>query len=142
MADQAWEKIRSSGNVQQGLEGECHELQNKLEEVQKQNSSLLASSALFIGAFYPLCSRANCLSLQRRIMEDQLNNWDVCKERVELLVLTLTSEMKGTKESQPEQLTLKRSPAMVFRSGAIAVIGANRLRRLGGRTTLPVPTIT
>ena len=73
--------------------------------------------------------------MQRRIMEDQLNNWDVCRERVELLVHTLTSEMNKTNGKQKETAPTKRSGALVFRTGAIAVIAANRLKRLGQVTS-------
>ena len=134
MADQAWEKIRATGGVQQDLEAECSDLQNKLAEAQKQNSALLAASSLLIGAFYPLCSRSNFLSLQRRIMEDQLNNWDVCRERVELLVSTLTSEMNKTLENGKGKIEPKKNPLLVFRMGAIAVLAANRLRQFGRRS--------
>jgi hypothetical protein len=64
-------------------------------------------------------------------MEDQLNNWDICRERVELLVHTLTSEMNKTNGKQKESAPPRRSPALVFRTGAIAVIAANRLKMLG-----------
>ncbi|XP_053405701.1 coiled-coil domain-containing protein 171-like isoform X2 [Mercenaria mercenaria] len=131
VADQAWEKIRVTGGVQQGLESECAELQGRLADMKKENSSLLASCSLLIGAFYPLCSRSNFLAMQRRIMEDQLNNWDVCRERVELLVHTLTSEMNKTNGKQKETAPTKRNPILVFRTGAIAVLAANRLKRLG-----------
>lgn len=124
-----------TGSVQQGLESECSDLQVKLAEAKKQNSALLASCSLLIGAFYPLCSRSNFLSLQRRIMEDQLNNWDVCRERVELLVHTLTSEMNKSNGKQSESVLPKRSPVLVFRTGVISVLAANRLRRLGLAST-------
>lgn len=124
-----------TGSVQQGLEAECSELQNKLHETRKQNSALLASCSLLIGAFYPLCSRNNLLSLQRRIMEDQLNNWDVCRERIELLVNTLTSEMNKTNDKPKETSVPGRSPLMVFRAGAVTVLAANRLRRFGMAST-------
>ncbi|KAL3866903.1 hypothetical protein ACJMK2_044153, partial [Sinanodonta woodiana] len=134
MADQAWEKIRSTGTLQSGLETECAELQNQLTECKKQSKTLLTACALFCGAFYPLCSRSNSLALQRRIMEDQLNNWDLCKERVELLVTTLISEMKGKQKNSVETKVPTqryRNPILLFRKGAITVIAANRLRRFG-----------
>lgn len=124
-----------TGSVQQGLESECSELQNKLAEAKKQNSALLASCSLLIGAFYPLCSRSNFLSLQRRIMEDQLNNWDVCRERIELLVNTLTSEMNKTRDQPPDTPAPKKSPLLIFRTGAVTVLAANRLKRLGMAST-------
>ncbi|KAL4227318.1 hypothetical protein ACF0H5_012763 [Mactra antiquata] len=131
VADQAWEKIRVTGSVQQGLESECAELQGRLADFKKQNASLLASCSLLVGAFYPLCSRSNFLAMQRRILEDQLNNWDVCRERVELLVHTLTSEMNKSNGKQSDTTIQRRTPTLVFRQGAIAIIAANRLRKLG-----------
>ncbi|XP_052280653.1 coiled-coil domain-containing protein 171-like isoform X2 [Dreissena polymorpha] len=135
VADQAWEKIRTTGSVQQGLEAECSDLQGKLTDAHQQNTALLASCSLLIGAFYPLCARANNLACQRRIMEDQLNNWDVCRERVELLVHTLTSEMNKADGKQRESTLPKRSPMLMFRTGAIAVLAANRLKRIGSEST-------
>ena len=67
-------------------------------------------------------------------MEDQLNNWDICRERVELLVSTLTSEMNKTLDNGKSKSELKKNPLLVFRMGAIAVIAANRLRRFGRRS--------
>ncbi|XP_052797056.1 coiled-coil domain-containing protein 171-like isoform X2 [Mya arenaria] len=131
VADQAWEKIRMTGSVQQGLESECTDLQAKLTETRREHSALLASCSLLIGAFYPLCARSNSLALQRRIMEDQLNNWDVCRERVELLVHTLTTEMNKASGKVKESHIPRRNPLMIFRMGAVAVLAANRLRRLG-----------
>ena len=63
-------------------------------------------------------------------MEDQLNNWDVCRERVELLVNTLTSEMNKT-NGQVKEASPKMNPLLRFRYGAVAVIAANRLRKFG-----------
>jgi len=126
VADQAWEKIRTSGSVQQGLESECADLQSRLADTTRQNSALLAACSLLIGAFYPLCARSNMLAFQRRVMEDQLNNWDVCRERVELLVHTLTSEMNKAGGKARDTAQPRRNPLLVFRQGAIAVIAANR----------------
>ena len=67
-------------------------------------------------------------------MEDQLNNWDVCRERVELLVSTLTSEMNKTLDNGKDRQELKKNPLLVFRQGAIAVLAANRLRRFGRKS--------
>ena len=67
-------------------------------------------------------------------MEEQLNNWDVCRERVELLVSTLTSEMNKTLDNGKSKLDMKKNPLLVFRMGAIVVIAANRLRKFGRRS--------
>ena len=67
-------------------------------------------------------------------MEDQLNNWEICRERVELLVSTLTSEMNKTLDNGKSKSDLKKNPLLVFRMGAITVIAANRLRKFGRRS--------
>ena len=68
-------------------------------------------------------------------MEDQLNNWDICRERVELLVSTLTTEMNKTLENGRDKKEQKKNPLLVFRMGAIAVLAANRLRQFGRKST-------
>lgn len=130
MADQAWEKIRMTGTVKQGLETECFDLRNQVTELQKQNTSLLAACSLLSGALFPMCSRANHLSVQRRILEEHINMWDVCKERIELLVDTLGTELH-TGQGTGKMSKRKRHPLLIFRAGALAVMAANRLRYMG-----------
>ncbi|KAJ8304026.1 hypothetical protein KUTeg_017609 [Tegillarca granosa] len=133
MADQAWEKIRMTGTVQHGLETECSELRNQTSESQKQNNALLATCSLLFGAIYPMCSRSNHLAMQRRMLEEQLNNWEFCRERAELLVHTLGSELKSVKGEIETDIskTARRHPLLVFRIGAVAVLAANRLKYFG-----------
>ena len=136
MADQAWEKIRMTGSLQQGLETECMDLRSQMLEAQKQNKALLATCSLLAGALYPSFSRQNLLAVQRRMLEEQMNNWEFCRDRMELLVSTLSSEMKAVEEqrlNEPSKLEkpVKRHPLLTFRIGAVAVLAANRLRYLG-----------
>ncbi|XP_063432765.1 coiled-coil domain-containing protein 171-like isoform X2 [Mytilus trossulus] len=134
MADQAWEKIRMTGSVKQGLEGEVVDLRQQLTESRKHNTALLAAVSLLSGAFFPLCSRNSQLSLQRKILEDQLTNWEFCRDRIELLVATLGEEMKVVKEGsiteKSKPVNSRRQPLLLFRVGVVTVIAANRLRCL------------
>ncbi|CAC5379399.1 unnamed protein product [Mytilus coruscus] len=134
MADQAWEKIRMTGSVKQGLEGEVVDLRQQLTESRKHNTALLAAISLLSGAFFPLCSRNSQLSLQRKILEDQLTNWEFCRDRIELLVATLGEEMKVVKEGsiteKSKPVNSRRQPLLLFRVGVVTVIAANRLRCL------------
>jgi len=129
VADQAWEKIRATGSVQHGLEAECSELRRQLLDSHTQTSSLSSACALLAGALYPLYARANELSSERRVMEDQMITWDLCRERAQYLVSVLNSELKSEAE-KPERDRRKREkrcPLLCFRTGVIAVMAANRL---------------
>lgn len=132
MADQAWEKIRMTGSVKQGLESEVVDLRLQLSETRRHNTALLAAVSLLSGAFFPMCSRNNQLALQRKILEEQLNNWEFCRDRIELLVGTLGEEMKLSKEGslsdKSKPVNSRRQPLLLFRVGVVAVIAANRLR--------------
>lgn len=99
MADQAWEKMRATGGVQQGLEAECASLRQKLSETQMQSNSLLTACALLSGAVYPLYARFNALSAQRHLLEEQMMLWDNCRERALYLVNVLNSEMSKARRS-------------------------------------------
>ncbi|XP_022332700.2 coiled-coil domain-containing protein 171-like isoform X2 [Crassostrea virginica] len=132
MADQAWEKIRMTGSVQQGLETECADLRTHLAESQRQNRALLATCSLLAGALYPTFSRSSLLAVQRNMLEEQMSNWEFCRERMELLVTTLSAEMKAA-AGEPSKLEkpAKRHPLLTFRVGVVAVLAANRLRYFG-----------
>lgn len=132
MADQAWEKIRMTGSVQQGLETECADLRTHLAESQRQNRALLATCSLLAGALYPTFSRSSLLAIQRNMLEEQMSNWEFCRERMELLVTTLSAEMKAA-AGEPSKLEkpAKRHPLLTFRVGVVAVLAANRLRYFG-----------
>lgn len=93
MADQAWEKMRATGGVQQGLETECSTLRQQLSEAQTQSRSLLTACALLCGAVYPLYARMNALSSQRHLLEEQMVLWDNCRDRARYLVNVLTAEL-------------------------------------------------
>ncbi|XP_050400373.1 coiled-coil domain-containing protein 171 isoform X2 [Patella vulgata] len=137
IADQAWEKVRATGNVQQGLQSECYDLTTKLQDVHHQNSALLAACALLSGVLFPLLSRSNELSSQRHIFEEQMTSWDLCTERALYLVNTLSAELKDRNKTPKKSKTqpVKRSPLLVFRVGVIAVMAANRLKYFGLSST-------
>ncbi|XP_067665057.1 coiled-coil domain-containing protein 171-like [Haliotis asinina] len=133
VADQAWEKIRASGSVQQGLESECSELRRYLDDANTQISSLSSACALLAGALYPLYARANELASERRVLEDQMIRWDTCCERAQYLVSVLNSELNAEtdKPERDRRKKEKRTPILCFRTGVIAVMAANRLCYMG-----------
>lgn len=132
MADQAWEKIRLTGNVQQGLEAECAELREMVLQKQHEQSGLLAGCALLAGAFFPLMARVKELSSQRNLLDSVSRNCDGFKDQARVLVETLSAELGEDDELNVTELgSRKRNPLLKFRVGAIAVMAANRLNYLG-----------
>ncbi|KAL8625440.1 hypothetical protein ACOMHN_018585 [Nucella lapillus] len=134
MADQAWEKMRATGSVQQGLEAECSALRQQLTESQTQARNLLTACALLGGALYPLYARSNALSVQRHLLEDQMTVWDNCRERARYLVNVLNTELMQQSPDTPERDRRpgqQRNRLLQFRVGAITVMAAHRLIRLG-----------
>ncbi|XP_077989026.1 coiled-coil domain-containing protein 171-like isoform X2 [Glandiceps talaboti] len=125
VADQAWEKLRHTGTLREGLESECSELRKLLSQSQHEHSSLLCACALLIGALIPLYNRTRALANQRDLLEEQLGQCENFKEQARVLVETLSQELENTDE--PPRKDKPRNPALLFRSGAIAVMAANRL---------------
>lgn len=137
IADQAWEKVRATGSVKQGLESELAELRKDLAESQVQASSLLSTVALLSGAFYPLYSRVSMLASERYILEDLYYTWETCRDRALYLCSVLRSG-KDSDQDKPERdrrSQRKVNPILRFRVGAIAVLAANRLAYVGNRSS-------
>lgn len=99
MADQAWEKMRATGGVQQGLESECSALRQQVSETQQRAHTLLTACALLCGAVYPMYARSNALAAQRHVLEEQMTVWDNCRERAHYLVNVLNSELTQVRET-------------------------------------------
>ncbi|XP_070542624.1 coiled-coil domain-containing protein 171-like isoform X2 [Ptychodera flava] len=127
VADQAWEKLRHTGSLREGLESECAELRKLLSQSQHEHSSLLSTCALLIGALIPLYNRATALSNQRDLLEEQLGQCHTFKEQARILVETLSQELGGSEQEPEVKEKPARNASLLFRSGAIAVMAANRL---------------
>ena len=130
LADQAWEKVRLTGSLQQGLERECADLRTQLLDMQEEHRALLATCALLAGAFYPLYQRNGVLALQRDVLSEQLVNFGVFKAEVQKLVDALSLDKQDSPRTQAEA-NRGRKPAglLRFRYAAVAVMAVNRLRR-------------
>ncbi|GFO42037.1 coiled-coil domain-containing protein 171-like [Plakobranchus ocellatus] len=133
IADQAWEQVRATGNIQMGLEAEVVELRKNLAESQVQTSSLLSACALLSGALHQLQSRCSLLTSQRHILEDLYCTWENCRDRALYLNTVLNSGKDGDqdKPERDRKMYRKVNPLLTFRAGAIAVMAANRLSSLG-----------
>ncbi|XP_013378672.1 coiled-coil domain-containing protein 171-like [Lingula anatina] len=131
IADQAWEKIRQTGTVQQGLEAECAELRARLAQKNQEHGSLLTACALLCGAYYPLFTRAQALAAQRNLLEIHSRHSEEMKEQAQTLVETLSAELGADNElSFLDPSRKRRRPLLKFRTAAIVVIAANRLNYL------------
>lgn len=140
IADEAWEKVRMSGSLRQGLESECVELRTRLSQAQQDNTGLHITLSLLCGALYPLYARANALAAERRILEDELFNFYVYKTQVQEMVNALSAEFgEGdlVQKSSPgkRKLCSKRHPLLTFRVGVVAVMAANRLKHGTGASS-------
>ncbi|CAG5125617.1 unnamed protein product, partial [Candidula unifasciata] len=132
IADETWEKLRATGNLQLGLETEVVELRHSLAESQVHVSSLLSACALLSGAVYPLYTRVLMLASERHILEDIYTTWESCRERALYLSSVLRSG-KDSDQDRPERdskLHRKIRPVLRFRVGVIVVLAANRLLNL------------
>ncbi|KAI8499369.1 hypothetical protein Bbelb_231330 [Branchiostoma belcheri] len=131
LADQAWEQVRATGTLKEGLEAECADLRGKLSRVQSEHSSLLTACALLVGALYPMYARVGALAAQRSLMEEQFHNCEAMKHQAKILVETLSSAMGEMTGTVPA--TRPWNPVLKFRVGVIAVLAANRLNSFAGQ---------
>ncbi len=131
LADQAWEKLRVQGTIQQGLEVECSQLRHQVAHLQNEHNTLLATCALLCGALHPLYQRAASLAAQRHLLTEQLNKFESFKHQVQVLVdaLSLDNDNAKTDLSSGKKFSAKRPPLLTFRIGVISVIAANRMIR-------------
>ena len=113
-------------------------LQLSLEQSQRSESSLLTVCALLAGALWPAFGRIRALASQRKILSEYSRTLESLRDQSNTLGEMLSNEMEGEKREKEESRTVKkqllrdgRSPVLVFRVGAIAVIAANRLRYFG-----------
>ncbi|CAH1255618.1 CCDC171 [Branchiostoma lanceolatum] len=132
LADQAWEQVRATGTLKEGLEAECADLRGKLSRAQSEHSSLLTACALLIGALYPMYARTGALAAQRALMEEQFNNCEAMKHQAKILVETLSSAM-GEMTGTVSTTTRPWNPILKFRVGVVAVLAANRLNSFTGQ---------
>ena len=136
MADEAWEKVRVTGTLQQGLESECVNLHRQLSQYQHEHDTLLAACSLLCGAIYPLSTRCSALAAQRDVLTGQLRLFDALKSDVVTLTDALSlldSDMQmpapagDTLTKRCDSAKKGRRALMTFRRVAIAVVAANRL---------------
>ncbi|XP_059165786.1 coiled-coil domain-containing protein 171-like [Physella acuta] len=131
IADQAWEKVRATGNVQQGLESEVSQLRRELAESQVNASSLLAACALLSGVLYPLMSRTSTLASECHLLQETFATWEKCRTHAIYLSHVLSSGRETEPDKADKKLQKKKSPILKFRVLVLAVLASNRLAYLG-----------
>ncbi|OXB55536.1 hypothetical protein ASZ78_002565 [Callipepla squamata] len=124
------EKIRVLEKRREKLALENFYVKNTLTQVQKEHSSLLAACALLAGALYPLYGRSCALSIQRDLLQHQVNIYELANQEIRTLVHTLS----GMEEEKEDDAKIKKQKFKglihVFRRDVIAVLAANRLKVL------------
>ncbi|NXJ08858.1 CC171 protein, partial [Odontophorus gujanensis] len=105
-------------------------VKNTLTQVQKEHSSLLAACALLAGALYPLYGRSCAMSIQRDLLQNQVNIYELVNQEIRTLVHILS----GVEEEKEDDAKIKKQKFKglihVFRRDVIAVLAANRLKVL------------
>lgn len=105
-------------------------VKNTLTQIRKEHSSLLAACALLAGALYPLYGRSCAMAIQRDLLQEQVNVYELVNQEIRTLVHVL-SGVDGEKEDDAKIKKQKFSGLIrVFRRGVIAVLAANRLKVL------------
>ncbi|CAH6790502.1 Ccdc171 [Phodopus roborovskii] len=131
IAEKNMEKLNRIENSHEQLVLENSHFKSALAKTQREQTCLLAACALMAGALYPLYSRSCALSTQRDFLQEQFNGLELFK----LEIRTLAQALAAVDEKKQEEAKLKKKPfkglTRVFRKGAIAILAANRLKRLG-----------
>ena len=129
MADQAWERVRATGSLQQGLEGECSNLANTVDRLKREQDALLCACALLAGAFFPLYARFTSLAAQHRLLDEQADQASAIYRQARVLADTLGAELRDETPRGGKYSPVQARPAGLvrFRVAAVAVMAANRL---------------
>ncbi|XP_074650788.1 coiled-coil domain-containing protein 171-like [Tubulanus polymorphus] len=139
MADEAWERMKQTGSVQQALESECSKLRQLLNDNHEQKSGLLSVTALIIGAFYPLYQRYNALTAQCQFLQGQVSQGELLKYQARVLTDTISASLDTEGDLiLPFHRAIGRSKysaILRFRRAVIAVLAANRLIYFSNNTT-------
>ncbi|KAM5192466.1 coiled-coil domain-containing protein 171 isoform 2-T3 [Mantella aurantiaca] len=106
-------------------------IKNALINIDKDHKSLLAACALMAGALCPLYNRTCLLAAQRNFLQKKLNSCVDIQKEIRNLVQALSEN--GIKKKSDSWMKAEHSVRMklLFRKGAIVVLAAKRLQRLG-----------
>lgn len=156
MADEAWKRLRSSNEKQEGLEVECEQLRSKVDGCESEMTSLQTGCGLLSGALLAQFNRMDMLVTHKMILSERCHLLDELQQRICLLVEDLSSN-EGTESDVPKpsqegamhyrQTGLwkqqhraaryeEKRPVMRFRVGVVAVLAVNRLVRLGQSSSI------
>lgn len=125
LADQALNRVKSSGNVRASLQEENEQLRNSAQTFAQHQTSLQLAIMLLSGALMPLHNRTVNLIKQRHFVIKENKALSNFKSDVQALISALNFE-----QDQPKMKTKYSSPLLKFRTLAICVIASNRLNAL------------
>ncbi|XP_031465821.1 coiled-coil domain-containing protein 171 isoform X4 [Phasianus colchicus] len=129
-AEKSKEKICVLEKRREQLALEHLYVKNTLTQIQKEHSSLLAACALLAGALYPLYGRSCAMSIQRDLLQDQVNVYELVNQEIRTLVHVLSGVDREKEDDAKIKKQKFRGLIRVFRRGVIAVLAANRLKVL------------
>ncbi|XP_036407755.1 coiled-coil domain-containing protein 171-like [Megalops cyprinoides] len=132
-AEEAQEKVESLERIRNQMAMDLACLQNLLPQTRREGAALLAACALLAGALGPLYSQLCALTGQKALLLEQVGAGEAFEGEIRSLVDALTAENK-TREEPAGQAKRPKGRVRAFRKCAIAVMAANRLRRLGQRS--------
>nr|XP_026654779.1 coiled-coil domain-containing protein 171-like [Zonotrichia albicollis] len=120
-----------------GLEQMCAQLtqennsmKNTLSSGHKEGSPLLAACALLSGALCSLYGRLCTMPCQRDILQEQMNQHQLLKEKIISLLYALPTVVERNQDEGRLRQRRAKNLVYVFRRAVIAVLAANRLRAL------------
>ncbi|CAD5122498.1 DgyrCDS10922 [Dimorphilus gyrociliatus] len=126
LADQALNRVKSSGNVRASLQEENEQLRSSVQAFAQQQNSLQLAVTMLSGALMPLHNRTVNLINQRRLILKENKALTNFKTDVQALISALNFEQDHPKLKSK----CTTSPLLKFRSIVICVIASNRLNTL------------
>ncbi|NXC33795.1 CC171 protein, partial [Campylorhamphus procurvoides] len=124
------EKMYVLEKSQENLALERVSVKNTLIQLQKEHSSLLAACALLAGALYPLYGQLCAMSSQRDLLQDQVNIYELMKQKIRTLVHALSDDEENSQHEVKIKKRKFQGLIYVFRRAVIAVLATNRLKVL------------
>ncbi|XP_072260512.1 coiled-coil domain-containing protein 171 [Pyxicephalus adspersus] len=137
IAEKLKDKSSVSEKTKDQMAMENVRIKNVLINTEKDHKSLLAACALMAGALCPLYSKSCLLAAQRTLLQEQLNSCVDIQKEIRNLVQALSENGDKKKVDSWKQAEHSIRLKLLFRKGAIVVLAAKRLQRLGrSRQTL------
>ncbi|XP_067936870.1 coiled-coil domain-containing protein 171-like [Watersipora subatra] len=133
-ADEAWDKLRDSDEVNRKLEADRLSIQEKITLLECRQRALLCALALVSGSYFPLLARYRHLREQRTMLLQQAERFAAFKAQIGSLLHTLVPDATPSLSNSlvPSKVRLR------LRRAVIVVLAVGRLRNLHTRNVICV----